>query len=103
MKEDANVVTSFARRSMIMRTKPESHVVDPKARMCRFWSRLANRRLRRSKGNVVIPPRAIKFPDANGDQWKCDTDEETGMLDSQAPRMKKHVMAYQHMHTITPH
>lgn len=59
-----------------------------------------------------MPPRAIKFPAANGDQEKgfrgkwdvgIVEDEKTGMFDSQAPSVKKHVIANQHIVAMTPH
>ena len=34
---------------------------------------------------------------------ELDEDAKTGMLDSQAPRMKKQVIANQHIVAITPH
>ena len=55
-------------------------------------------------GKAVMPPSAMKFPAAVGDQWNSGLDApNTGRLDSQAPRMKKQVMANQHIQARTPH
>lgn len=54
-------------------------------------------------GNVVMPPKAMEFPDAKGDQWNhLALVPNTGMLDSQAPRVRKHVIANQHTQIVTP-
>ena len=42
---------------------------EPRAKICRSCVRRAKRRLRNKKGKIVTPPRAMKFPAANGDQW----------------------------------
>ena len=56
---------------------------------------------------VQTPPSAMRLPAAKGEKWNgfagsCEP-VKTGMLDSQAPRMKKVVIANQHMVAETPH
>jgi hypothetical protein len=46
----------------------------------------------------------MKFPAANGDQWKLGTEApKTGRLASQAPRMNQQLIANQHIQITTPH
>lgn len=64
-------------------------------------------RFRKRNGKVQAPPNAMRLPAAKGLKWKGESEDSdpvnTGMFASHAPRMKKQVMANQHMVAATPH
>src|SRR5882757_8980537 len=85
-------------------TRPARPIVVPKARSLRSCVRRAAKRFARRKGKHVIPPRAMKFPAAKGDQRRfAAAAPNTGKLASQEPKMKKQSIENQHIHAMTPH
>ena len=101
MKKDPNdALSKWMIRSV--RSRPRKPVRAPKARMYRSGILRMRKRFRKRKGKIAMPPRAIKFPDANGDQLNCEA-VKTAIFASHPLRVKKQVMANQHIVTMTPH
>jgi hypothetical protein len=86
-------------------TNPTMPMNEPAVRVILSCTLLPTRILARRRGRVVAPPMAMRFPDLNGEYPSDDSEEaaKMGMFTSHEPRMKKQVIANQHMVIITPH